>query len=175
MKSKTLRHTWALFAGALIFAAAGSARAQDAAAACINDPDCPDMTCGGQVCQYGADGQKCVPAGTGPKKMDGWCSSDADCKCKSLGAKCAGVYCTFTKPGDAPAGAGTGGSGGSGATGTGGSTATGTGGTTAAPAPAADSGGCAISRTPAAGLTSAGLLVGLGAIAFGARRRRRAA
>jgi hypothetical protein len=45
----------------------------------------------------------CNPAGTSPKSMDGWCTSDANCKCLGLGAKCVGVYCSFTKPTDAPA------------------------------------------------------------------------
>ena len=45
--------------------------------------------------------------------MDGWCTQDSDCKCASLGAKCdqSLVFCTFTKPSDAP-GAGNGGHGG---------------------------------------------------------------
>src|SRR4051812_15509723 len=176
MKSETLRRMWALCAGALIFAAGSSARAQDGGGkmACVNDPDCPTATCGGDVCQYGAVGQFCVPAGTDKKGHDGWCTTDDDCKCKSLGAKCVAAFCSFTLPKDAPAGAGTGGAGGSSATGSGGD-ATGTAGAGTAPAAASDSGGCAIASTPAAGIGSAGLLVGLGAIAFGARRRRRAA
>lgn len=174
MKSETLRRTWALFAGALIFAAAGSAQAQDAGG-CINDVDCPDTACGGQVCDWLVSPMACRAADVTKKGADGWCTTSADCKCKGMGATCKGTYCTFTLPSQAPPGGGTGGSGGSSATGSGGSTATGSGGTTTAPAPAEDSGGCAIARTPVSGLTCAGLLVGLGAIAFGARRRRRAA
>jgi len=176
MKSETLRRMWALCAGALIFAAGSAARAQEGGVAeCVNDIDCKgDMTCGGPVCQYGATGQKCVPAGTDKKGMDGWCTTNSDCKCFGEGATCKTVYCSFTLKSDAPAG-GTGGAGGSSAGGTGGTTSTGTAGTATAAAPLADSGGCAIASTPAAGLGSAGLLVGLGAIAFGARRRRRAA
>jgi hypothetical protein len=174
MKSENFRKLWALSAGALIFAAGQSAFAQDAAAraeagACVNDPDCPDKACGGQVCDY-TKGPACVPAGTGTKGMDGWCTTDDDCKCKSLGATCKGFYCTFTLAKDAPAG------GAGGSSGTGGSTGSGgTAGGATAPAPASDSGGCAMAASSATGLSSAGLLVGIGALAFGIRRRRRAA
>ena len=76
MKSETLRRMWALCAGALIFAAGSSARAQDAGGmACLNDIDCPDPACGGQVCDY-SKGAICVPAGAAKKGMDGWCTTE---------------------------------------------------------------------------------------------------
>jgi len=178
MKSETLRRMWALCAGALIFAVGHAAQAQDASAdECQVDTDCPgDKSCGGPVCDWYVSpaGHKCVPAGSKKAGSDGWCNGAAtDCKCMAEGAKCVGVGCTFTVK---PAG-GTGGSSGGtgGSAGTGGTDSTGSAGTATAAAPPADSGGCAIASIPAAGLGSAGLLVGLGAIAFGARRRRRAA
>lgn len=81
---------------------------------CFNDTDCGGAQCGGDVCNWNIplanplDPNKpytCNPAGTAPKGMDGWCTSDENCKCRELGAKCAGVYCTFTQPSDAPQGA----------------------------------------------------------------------
>lgn len=77
---------------------------------CFNDSDCAGSSCGGDVCNWSKmhpfpSGPKtfvCNPAGTQPKSMDGWCTTDADCKCRSLGAKCAAPYCTFTRAEDAP-------------------------------------------------------------------------
>jgi hypothetical protein len=170
---------WALFAGALIFAAGSTARAADggggSADECQVDKDCPgDTSCGGPVCDWYVDPthHKCVPAGGKKQGMDGWCNGAAsDCKCASEGATCVGVSCTFTLPKTT---GGTGGStGAGGASGTGGS---GTGGTSApAPASSDSGGGCTMASTSAPGLGSAGLLIGLGAIAFGIRRRRHAA
>jgi hypothetical protein len=86
---------------------------------CFNDTDCGGPECGGAVCDWTqpvpnpVDPEKpytCVPAGTGPKGQEGWCTStngDANCKCRDLGAKCVGVYCTFTRPQDAPTAGGT--------------------------------------------------------------------
>lgn len=82
---------------------------------CFNDTDCAGPQCGGAVCDWtqlspNADPEKpyvCVPAGSGPKGAEGWCTStngDDNCKCRDLGAKCVGVYCTFTRPEDAPTG-----------------------------------------------------------------------
>lgn len=72
------------------------------AAACTNDVDCPDPSCGGQVCKWSSSGHNCVAAGTDPAGTDGWCTVDSDCKCFGLGARCAAPHCTFTKPSDAP-------------------------------------------------------------------------
>jgi hypothetical protein len=168
MKSNTLRQMWALFAGALIFAAGSTARAQDAGG-CVNDVDCPDKTCGGQVCDWTQSPMACRAPDATKKGMDGWCTTSDDCKCKGMGATCKTNYCTFTLPSQATGG------GAGGGTGAGGSATTGTGGGTTAPAASSDSGGCSMSTKTATGLGSAGVLVGLGAIAFGIRRRRRAA
>jgi hypothetical protein len=84
---------------------------------CFNDTDCAGPECGGPVCDWnqlapGGDPAKpylCVSAGSGPKGQEGWCTAsngDANCKCRDLGAKCVGVYCTFTHPQDAPSGGG---------------------------------------------------------------------
>ena len=78
---------------------------QPEGAACYNDTDCPDPACGGQVCNWTKqaqhpDGTKlfyCNAAGTQPDGKDGWCTTDADCKCRGLGAHCAAPYCTFTR------------------------------------------------------------------------------
>lgn len=78
--------------------------------ACYNDTDCPNPACGGLVCNWtkqapSPDGIKifyCNAAGTSPKGMDGWCTTDADCKCVGRGAKCVGTYCSFTRSADAP-------------------------------------------------------------------------
>jgi hypothetical protein len=85
----------------MIDAAAGS----DAAPAmgCINDTDCPGAQCGDWVCDWnlpasGGTGYTCVPAGTDPEGHDGWCATDSDCKCRSLGATCSTPHCTFTLP-----------------------------------------------------------------------------
>jgi MYXO-CTERM domain-containing protein len=179
---------------------------------CLNDTDCPGAECGGEVCNWNkplaspADPNKpytCNPAGTSPKGSDGWCSDhNADfCKCKALGAKCSPtVYCSFTKPSDAPAGAaggaastggastggastgtagtsviGTAGSapaGTGGSTGTAGTTSTGTAGTSTAPA-AEDEGGCSV-RTPAGKGGGAALGLGLLGLGYALLRRRRA-
>lgn len=81
-------------------------------APCFNDTDCPGNSCGGEVCNWNKahpkpSGDKvfvCNPAGTDPNGQDGWCTSDANCKCLGLGAKCLGVRCTFTRAADAPGG-----------------------------------------------------------------------
>lgn len=151
-------------------AAPGTAAAQS----CFNDDDCPEPACGGQVCNWNKNPFVCNAAGTDPKGMDGWCTTDDDCKCKALGAVCDAPYCTFTKASDAP-GAGTGGAaGGTGgaAGGTGG--ATGSGGASANDSgtmpPKDDGGGCAI----AGGATTSvfGSIVALVGLAGLSRRRR---
>ena len=80
-----------------IFSATFAFESTAQALTCTNDVDCPEPACGGQVCQWGA-AHTCVPAGTDAVGTDGWCTVDSDCKCFSLGAKCSGVHCTFTKP-----------------------------------------------------------------------------
>ena len=57
-----------------------------ARAACVNDDDCPNSACGGDVCDYSSGTPTCKPAGTGTKGQDGWCTTTANCKCKALGA-----------------------------------------------------------------------------------------
>lgn len=80
---------------------------------CFNDSDCPVNACGGEVCNWTkvhpapSDMNKpylCNPAGSGPRTHDGWCTTDADCKCRPLGARCVAPYCSFTLPSDAPGG-----------------------------------------------------------------------
>jgi len=117
-----------------------------AATSCQNDTDCPNAACGGQVCDYTMN-LTCQPAGVATKGSDGWCTTDANCKCMGLGATCVYPYCTFTTPGEAPGGgtgaggaaAGTGGA--SASAGTGGATSAGTGGATAATGGKSGSGG----------------------------------
>jgi hypothetical protein len=134
-------------------------------ATCVNDIDCiATPACGGDVCTY-AGSQTCTPAGTGDKGSDGWCTQDSDCKCFAEGARCPDhIFCTFTKPGDAP-GAGAGGKGGgSGVAGTSGGTGGAAGGTHGAAADAGapsssnsgSGGGCNVAgERPAAGAHAA--------------------
>ena len=163
------------------------------AASCINDVDCPEPACGGQVCDYNK-GLTCQPAGGAPKGQDGWCTVDSDCKCMGMGAKCVSVYCTFTTPpagGSGGASAGSGGSSGTGgATGSGGATSsggtTGSGGTTSSgsggtagpagsggsasnPKPNSD-GGCSVSGSSPASVI--GILFGLSVLGLRRFRRR---
>jgi MYXO-CTERM domain-containing protein len=174
----SLRRSVATLVGSVTLLLAPAAFAQDA---CLNDTDCPGggAVCGGDVCNWNkplpaplADPNKpytCNPAGTDAKGMDGWCSdaSAAFCKCQAQGAKCSGVWCTFTKPEDAPPATGGGGmaAGGMAA----GGMATGGTGTTAPPA---EEGGCSVS---APGSTGTGAALSLGLLGLGlafARRRR---
>lgn len=152
---------------------------------CFNDDDCPGgggAVCGGDVCKWGElhampDGRKvyiCVAAGTDAKGKDGWCETDANCKCRSLGATCkTPPYCTFTKPDQAPAGGGGSGAGG-GAT-TAGTAGTGTAGTGTAGSgskpPPTDEGGCSVGA-PGRGAAAAGMLLALFGLGALARRRR---
>jgi hypothetical protein len=123
----------------------------------------------------------CVAAGAAPKGSDGWCSNTMThehCKCKDLGAKCMGVYCSFVTPAQAPAGSGGSGmgTGGSGTAGSGMTTAgTGTAGSgTAGTAstPPADEGGCCVGVPGRAG-TGIALVGGLAGLALALLRRRR--
>jgi len=159
---------------------------------CFNDTDCPGGggdVCGGDVCDWNkanamGTSEKpytCVSAGTGAKGADGWCTTNDNCKCRGQGAKCVGVYCTFTKASDAPAVGGSAATGGTNGTAgstssTPGGTSTTTGGTgsgTGTTAPAAeDDGGCSVS---APGKTAGGAVVAfslLGLASAFARRRR---
>lgn len=155
----------------------GEVRAASNPASCDNDIDCvATPECGGDVCTYSAAGSPaCTPAGTGANGQDGWCTSDTDCKCYAQGARCKGVYCTFTKPPtsspDGGAGAagrgGTGGEGGAGGrAGTGGGQA-GEGGSSAD-----GGGGCSTLGGPRPGCWSAIALVGVSATLRVRRRRR---
>jgi hypothetical protein len=65
---------------------------------CVNDIDCvATPACGGEVCSYYSGAPSCQPAGQQPTGTDGWCTTDTDCKCFAQGAKCIGVFCTFTR------------------------------------------------------------------------------
>lgn len=158
-----------------------------AQAACVNDDDCPNAACGGDICDYSSGTPTCKPAGTSAQGQDGWCTTTQNCKCASVGATCQIVYCSFTKP---PAGSstGTGGSAalGTGGAGTGGVSAgsggaaagtggkTGTGGTsTAGPSASSSSGGgCSLAGNgaPATGRALIALFLAAG---FGLARTRR--
>ena len=91
----------------------------DQGRACDNDLDCPDdggfplpdgSKCGGEVCNRSRlspspVGNKifwCNWAGSNAQGQEGWCTTDADCKCRGFGAKCVAPYCTFTRASDAP-------------------------------------------------------------------------
>ncbi|HVT07711.1 MAG TPA: JDVT-CTERM domain-containing protein [Polyangia bacterium] len=181
MNGRAMTIRWSILAALGCVLAANRAEAM----ACVNDVDCPEPACGGQVCDYIADPtQTCKPAGTQPKGSDGWCSKDSDCKCASLGATCVGgAICSFTKPSDAPSGggghsgtAGSTGAAGSSATGTGGAPATGTGGSAAAghtgSTDGGSSGGCSVAGSSAPATWFA--LSVLGGLVVAVRRRRRA-
>lgn len=173
----------------LLFAASAFAEGEP----CYNDDDCPNPACGGDVCNWAKtapkpDGTKifyCQPAGRDPKGQDGWCTTDANCKCKATGATCntAVSHCTDTGTPVASGGTGAGGSGtagtgtaGTGTAGTGtagtGTAGTGTAGTGTTSAPAKDEGGCSVggATNQGTGLALALGIAGLG-IAFARRRR----
>jgi MYXO-CTERM domain-containing protein len=159
--------------------------------ACYVDKDCPGTACGDAVCNWNklaptANGMKiyfCNPAGTDAVGMDGWCTTDADCKCMGEGAVCHVPYCSFTK---APGGSGGASSGGAPSTSAGapstsagapstsaGAPSTAAGAPSTTPASSSDSsGGCSISvpGKTSGGVAAALAMVGLG-LAFGRRRR----
>ncbi len=172
MNGRAISIKWSILAAlGCVLATAGNARAD-----CVNDIDCPNPACGGEICDYvGNPAFTCKAAGSQPAGMDGWCSKDSDCKCASMGAKCANSFCTFTKPSDAPSGGG-GKSGTGGTTGAAGSGATGTGGTAAAghtgSTDGGSSGGCNVAGSAAP--TSLLALSVLGGLVIAVRRRRRA-
>jgi MYXO-CTERM domain-containing protein len=176
---KALLRAWlASVLGSAVFTMAPLASADGEP--CINDIDCPGAECGGAVCNWDkpqGDRFTCNPAGSQPKGEDGWCSSNSDCKCASLGATCATApYCTFTKPSEAPAGGGSGAGGSASTAGTtamAGTTSTAgmAGGATKPPAEE-ESGGCSVA-SPAS--TGGGIALTLGLLGVGAafaRRRR---
>jgi MYXO-CTERM domain-containing protein len=192
-----LRGSLATLVGSISLFVASTALADGEA--CYNDDDCPGTACGDAVCNWtktakmpmGEKGFACNPAGSQtPVGHDGWCTTDDDCKCKALGAKCQASmpsklpYCTFTKPGDAPGGGGSGTGGtGAGGTGTAGTTSTAgtattptagttsTAGTAAKPAEA-ESSGCSVSA-PGGTNSALALGVGLAGLGFAFARRRR--
>jgi hypothetical protein len=187
MKTETALKCLAI-AGALSIVMVSS-RAE--ATSCVNDIDCPEPACGGQVCDYNK-GMTCQPAGGATKGSDGWCTTDSDCKCMGMGATCVGVYCSFTTPpagGSGGANGGSGGSGGASATGgssgsggasasggttgaSGGATPTGTtgsGGAASGPTSSNSSGGCSVGGSGSGSVI--GILVGLSVL--GLRRFRR--
>ena len=150
--------------------AAGRASAQQT---CTTDADCPNDACGGEVCTKSSGLAYCYPADThGASGVnDGWCAdaagnpSDANCKCRGMGATCNGFYCTFT----IPAG-GTGGSGAGGTTGTGGGGSAGSGGSGGGSS-AGGGGGCSVAGAPSlAG--GVGICIALAALIRGRARRR---
>ncbi|HEV8245798.1 MAG TPA: hypothetical protein VGP93_08515 [Polyangiaceae bacterium] len=138
---------------------------------CVNDVDCPNPACGGDVCQWDAAGnQTCVAAGTDTQGMDGWCTTSADCKCMAEGATCKSLHCTMTVAG----GGGTGGSGAGGSATAGAATAgTGTAGTgTTSSSEKDDGGGCSIASAGNNGVALSAV-VAAGAITLLLRRRKR--
>ncbi|HEY1536798.1 MAG TPA: hypothetical protein VGF76_22405 [Polyangiaceae bacterium] len=128
----------------------------------------------------------CNPAGTDAVGADGWCQTDADCKCKGEGAVCNAPYCSFTK---APAGSGGASSGGGGAPATTAGAPATTAGAPATTAGASSTSAGATSTTPSSGDTSSsggcsigvpgkttgGFAAALGLLGLGVafRRRRR--
>jgi len=184
-----LRGTLATLLGSVTLLVASAAWAEGEA--CYNDDDCPNPACGGDVCNWlkaalKPDGRKayyCQPAGKAPKGSDGWCESDANCKCKDMGATCQIPYCTVVQPpagagGSASGGAAAGGSAAGGSATAGGAPATagaptssaGTGTAPTTPA-SSDSGGCSVSAPGNAG--SAALLLAAAGVGFAFTRRRR--
>ena len=164
------RTKWMLLTAITCLFAAGTASAQSNPATCVNDIDCiATPQCGGDICDWSniAAGMHCKPAGSQPKGQDGWCTTDADCKCKDMGATCVAAFCTFTRPCDAPRAGGCAAGGSTGTGGSGGSSATGTAGTSGG---GGGGGGCSIGAT--APTASSVLLVAL-SLLFVSRRRRR--
>ncbi|HEY7375586.1 MAG TPA: hypothetical protein VIF57_25740 [Polyangia bacterium] len=162
MTSLPSRMKCTLLAAFVSLFAAATAAAQTNPASCTNDIECvATPQCGGDVCDWnGTPAQRCRPAGTSPKGMDGWCTADTDCKCMAMGATCdtSTLRCTFTRPCDGP-------DGGSCTTGSGGSS-----GTAGSGGGGGGGGGCNLASTAPAGASA--LLVGLGLIVLARRRRR---
>jgi len=159
------------------------AGAREASAACVNDIECPNPACGGEVCDWADGSLTCKPAGQREQgKTDGWCTVDSDCKCASMGATCnAMLRCTFTTPktsgtggasGTASGGASGTASGGASGTASGGASGTATGGASG-PKDSGGSSGCAVAGSPATGLGGALVGIALLGLVRGARARRR--
>lgn len=173
-----LRGTLATLVGSVSLFVASSALAEGEA--CYNDIDCPGTACGDAVCNWSKQTATpvgkmvfaCNPAGSQPARQDGWCTTDADCKCAGQGAVCKAPYCTFTKPM-----AGAGGTGAGGVTGTAGSATTAGTGTAGTPAggtgskPAAEESSACSMSVPGGVNTGLALGVGLLGLAFARRRR----
>jgi MYXO-CTERM domain-containing protein len=166
-----------VFGFTLLFASSALAEGE----ACYNDTDCPNPACGGDVCNWSktaakADGQKifyCQPAGRVAKGMDGWCTTNDNCKCGATGATCVSSHCTDTGTSTATGGSGAGGSGAGGSTSTAGTATAGTAtaGATTAGTASKDDGGCSFSAPQ----QSNDALLALGAVGLGlafVRRRR---
>ena len=157
MGARAIVVRWSVLAGLAGLLFAGRAQAQTT---CQVDTDCPDAACGGQVCVHSSGLSMCVAANTSGASgiSDGWCANadgaevNSNCKCASMGAMCAGFFCTFT----VPSGGGTGGTTGTGGSGTG---TAGTGG---------GDGGCSFAGAP----SLAGAGAGLALLAAALRRRR---
>src|SRR5665213_780191 len=178
MSTNKCRFKWLMMA-AVIFG--GLTVAPRASATCVNDVDCPNPVCGGQVCDYNPQPPTCKAADPSKLGADGWCTSDTDCKCQSLGATCNGVFCTFTLPSQAPdAGSFGGSTGAGGVAGTAGSPGTGgskasVGGSDGGSAPGTSSSGgngCSVCSPASPSLTA--LVVALGVLVGVFLRRRRA-
>jgi MYXO-CTERM domain-containing protein len=137
-----------------------------AAQTCTNDVDCPNTACGGQVCDWNK-GKTCQPAGGAATGLDGWCTTDSDCKCRGMGATCNVVYCTFTMPPDA-GGAGGGSTGGS----SGGATGGTTGATDAGTTSSGGGGGCSTAGPSSPSWTGVASALGALAALLALRRRR---
>jgi len=174
MSARAIVVRWSVLAGLAGLLVAGRAQAQTTP--CQVDIDCPNAACGGEVCVHSSGLSMCVAANTSGASgtSDGWCASAAgaevnsNCKCASMGATCAGFFCTFT----IPPGGGTGGGGG-GSTGTGGSgTGTGGSGTGTAGTGGGGDGGCSIAGAPAVAGAGAGFGAGLALLAAALRRGR---
>jgi hypothetical protein len=150
----------------------GEVRAASNPASCDNDIDCvATPECGGDVCTYSAAGSPaCTPAGTGANGQDGWCTSDTDCKCYAQGARCKGVYCTFTK---LPTSSPDGGAGSAGRGGTAGQAGAGSAGAGQGGSSADGGGGCSIAGHGRRCWGWPFALVSLSAGSWCVRRRRR--
>jgi MYXO-CTERM domain-containing protein len=160
-----------------VLGGAATARAASNPGTCTNDIDCiATPECGGDVCDYPQ--LKCMPANPAAPGNDGWCTVDTDCKCYAQGARCNGIYCTFTVPPAGGTGGAAGGSGGGSATGgSGGGSATGgspgASGGAAGQATTSDNGGggCNVAgSTPAAPLALGAIGAAL-AVVLSRRRR----
>src|SRR5665213_4015422 len=72
MSTNKCRFKWLMMA-AVIFG--GLTVAPRASATCVNDVDCPNPVCGGQVCDYNPQPPTCKAADPSKLGADGWCLS----------------------------------------------------------------------------------------------------